>query len=99
MFYDSAWRLESHTGSDYAADHKLDLLRAAGLSPQLTLPRLHRPPTDDGHWSDFPDRQRVAVVPVSLRAHKRWTASGFAETLRLLHAKTGAGLVIAGGPH
>ncbi len=47
--------LADHRGTDYAADHKLDLLRRAGLSPELRLPRLV-PPREDPHplWSELP---------------------------------------------
>jgi len=96
--YHRAVRLEDHRGSDYAADHKLDLLRAVGLAPRLTPPRLVPPPPSEDAWRGAGERPRVALVPVSRRAHKRWGFAAFAETARLLHRETGACFLIAGGP-
>ncbi len=90
--------LSEHRGSDYAADHKLDLLRAAGLTAPLTLPRLIAPNARSPLWETLPAGPRVVLVPVSRRAHKRWGAEAFARTARLLHERTGAAFVVAGGP-
>ncbi len=35
---------------------------------------------------------------MSRRPHKRWTPEAFAETARRIHAESGAGFVLAGGP-
>jgi heptosyltransferase-3 len=97
-FYHRAVELRQHQGSHYAADHKLDLLRAVGLTPRSLQPRLAARMKDMTPWSDLPPGPKVALVPVSPWAHKRWSAEAFAETARLLHQDTGAVFVVAGGP-
>jgi heptosyltransferase-3 len=97
-FYHRAVDLGAHRGSDYTADHKLDLLRALGLYPRGLLPRLHPPPPDPVPWEGLGEGPRIALVPVSPWAHKRWAPEAFAETARLLHRETGAVFVLAGGP-
>lgn len=96
--YHRAVELRQHQGSHYAADHKLDLLRALGLTPNALTPRLASRTKDMAPWSDLPSGPRVALVPVSPWAHKRWSPEAFAETARLLHQQTGAVFVVAGGP-
>ncbi len=96
--YHRAVELQLHQGSQYAADHKLDLLRALGLKPLSLLPRLAHRAKDMTPWSDLPSGPKVALIPVSPWAHKRWSAEAFAETARLLHEQTGAVFVVAGGP-
>jgi ADP-heptose:LPS heptosyltransferase len=91
-------RLEDHAGTGYAADHKLDLLRAVGLTPRLKAPRLLRPVVASDAWTRVPGVPQVALVPVSPWAHKCWDAEAFAETARRIHTATGAGFVVAGGP-
>jgi len=97
-FYHLAVDLSAHRGSDYAADHKLDLLRAVGLSPRGLTPHLHLPSPDPGPWEGLGEGPKVALVPVSPWAHKRWAPEAFAATARLLHDETGAGFLVAGGP-
>jgi heptosyltransferase-3 len=96
--YHRAVELQLHQGSHYAADHKLDLLRAVGLMPRSLHPRLADRAKDMTPWSDLPPGPKVAMVPVSPWAHKRWSPEAFAETARLLHQETGAVFVVAGGP-
>ena len=96
--YHTAIRLEDHRGTDYAADHKLDLVRAIGLDPELVLPRLAPPHPHETIWLPAGERPRVIVVPVSLRPHKRWSASAFADTAVRVHRETGAYVLVAGGP-
>ena len=96
--YRRAVRLEAHRGTDYAADHKLDLVRALGLSPRLHLPRLTPPEGSHAAWEGLPPGPRVVLCPVSRRAHKRWTPDAFAETARLVNERTGAGFLLVGGP-
>jgi ADP-heptose:LPS heptosyltransferase len=91
-------RTGAHRGSGYAADHKLDLLRALGLRPRAWMPRLVPPTEPSAAWNALPAGPRVALVPVSLRPHKRWPAAAFAETASRLHARSGAVFVLAGGP-
>lgn len=96
--YDRVVSLDRHAHSEYSADHKLDLLRALGLDPRLTLPRLVPP---EGHapiWSELPEGPRVALVPTSPAPHRRWSASAYAEAARLLHRRTGAVFAVVGGP-
>lgn len=90
--------LGQHGGTHYAADHKLDLLRAVGLMPRALMPRLAPRTKDMAPWESLPDGPRVALVPVSPWAHKRWAPEAWAETARLLHERTGAVFVVAGGP-
>lgn len=90
--------LARHRGSDYAADHKLDLLRAVGLEPTLVPPRLLPPADPHPVWEELPPGPRVALVPVSLREHKRWPIARFVDTAAQLHRDTGAVFVVAGGP-
>jgi ADP-heptose:LPS heptosyltransferase len=90
--------LSAHRGTDYAADHKLDLLRAVGLDPRLGAPRLEPPASPSGAWGELPAGARVALVPVSPRPHKRWALPRFVESARRLHALTGAVFLVAGGP-
>ena len=96
--YHTRVRLTDHRGSDYAADHKLDLLRAVGLAPASFVPRLMM--TLDPHplWEGIPRGSRVAVSPVSPWPHKCWEAASFAATIRGLVERTGARVVVAGGP-
>lgn len=89
--------LADHQGSDYTADHKLDLLRAIGIQTPLVLPRLFAS-KDDSSWAGLPKGPRVALVPVSPWAHKRWAPEAFAKTAKLLYDATGAVFVVAGGP-
>ncbi len=98
FLYDRAVSLEDHRGSEYAADHKLDLLRAAGLNPTLSMPRLAGMWPGSDPWNDLPRGPRIALVPVSPWEHKRWSAAAFAETARILHRETGSVFVVAGGP-
>lgn len=98
FLYNRAVSLEAHRGSDYAADHKLDLLRAIGLNPALSMPRLMAMASGQDLWGDLPGGPRIALVPVSPWEHKRWPAASFAETARILHRETGAVFVVAGGP-
>jgi ADP-heptose:LPS heptosyltransferase len=88
----------SHQGTGYAADHKLDLLRALGIAPRGIIPRLVPPPGTSPLWDRLPGGPRVALVPVSLRASKCWSPEAFAATAVRLHARTGATFVLAGGP-
>jgi len=96
--YRRAIPLGNHRGSDFAAEHKLDLVRAAGVDAQLTFPRLVPPPADPAPWGEAGGRPRVALVPVSLVPKKRWSLDAFAETARQLHRATGAYVLLAGGP-
>jgi ADP-heptose:LPS heptosyltransferase len=98
LAYRRSVTLDGHRGSEYAADHKLDLLRAAGLTAPLVPPRLVAPVAEPSLWEGLPAGPRVLLVPVSRRAHKRWGAEAFARTARFLHARTGAAFVVAGGP-
>jgi ADP-heptose:LPS heptosyltransferase len=97
-FYHRAVDLGAHRGSDYTADHKLDLLRALGVRPAGLAPRLHPPPPDPAPWEGLGAGPRVALVPVSPWAHKRWGEDRFAATARILHRETGAVFLLAGGP-
>jgi len=97
-FYHRAVDLGANRGSDYTADHKLDLLRALGPVPSGLMPRLHPPPPDPVSWEGLGDGPRIALVPVSPWAHKRWAPEAFAETARILRRETGAVFVLAGGP-
>src|SRR5262245_50357518 len=90
--------LNKHTGTHYTADHKLDLLRALGLSPNSIVPRLRPPSTAHEIWNEINAPHKVLLSPVSPWAHKRWTTEAFAQTAHGIHAATGAGFVIAGGP-
>jgi ADP-heptose:LPS heptosyltransferase len=90
--------LARHRGTDYTPDHKLDLLRALGLSPSLSSPRLPQPEAIHADWDALPAGPRVAVVPVSLVAEKRWDLDAIAEAVRSVHAETGAVFCLAGGP-
>ena len=96
--YRRAVDLREHRGSHYAVDHKLDQLRAVGLAPTALHPRLAPRAADLAPWNGLPAGPRVALVPVSPWAHKRWSAEAFARTARLLHERTGAVFVVAGGP-
>jgi ADP-heptose:LPS heptosyltransferase len=98
LLYHRSVDLEAHAGSHFAADHKLDLLRAVGLEPRVTQPRLAPLPASTELWQGMPEGPRVALMPVSPWAHKRWLAESFARTARLLHEETGAVFVLAGGP-
>jgi len=89
---------DEHRGTDYAADHKLDLLRALGIDPRLAPPRLPGPATVHPVWAGAGDRPRVLLAPVSPRLYKRWSPAAFAATARELAATTGAFTVLAGGP-
>jgi ADP-heptose:LPS heptosyltransferase len=97
-FYHRAVDLGAHRGSDYTADHKLDLLRSLGPVPSALMPRLHPPAPDPVSWEGLGNGPRIALVPVSPWAHKRWAPEAFAETARILHRETGAVFVLAGGP-
>ena len=90
--------LNQHTGTHYTADHKLDLLRALGLSPKSIVPRLHPPSSPHEIWTELETPYKVLLSPVSPWVHKRWTTLAFAQTAEGIHAATGAGFVIAGGP-
>ena len=96
--YHRAVALEEHAGTDYAADHKLDLLRALGLPAPLRPPRLHRPATPHPVWHRLEEGPRIAFAPVSRVPYKRWNPVKAAETARRLHAATGACFVLVGGP-
>lgn len=97
-FYHRPVDLDAHAGTHFASDHKLDLLRAVGLTPRLGAPRLARPQPSTLLWEALPAGPRVALMPVSPWAHKRWPAESFANTARILHEETGAVFVLAGGP-
>jgi ADP-heptose:LPS heptosyltransferase len=97
-FYHHAVNLDHHAGTHYTADHKLDLVRALGVSPRAIYPRLSPPPAIDAAWNRFGGAPRVALVPVSPWAHKRWASEAFVDTARRMHAATGAAFVVAGGP-
>lgn len=91
--------LEDHRGNDHAADHKLDLLRSVGLPAPYRNPRLHPPPAPHPLWDELPPgAPRVALVPISPWAHKRWDPEAWSETARLLHRRTGAVFAVLGGP-
>jgi len=96
--YHRTVRVEDHHGSGFAADHKLDLLRAVGLEPELGPTRLPGPAPSPEAWEPLPPGPRVILVPVSRRPHKRWEPAAFAETARVLHRRTGAVFLLAGGP-
>ena len=98
IFYHRVVDLDAHIGSHFAADHKLDLLRAVGLAPRLTLPRLAKPEPSTVLWEGLPSGPRLVLMPVSPWAHKRWSAEAFAHTARILHEETDAVFVLAGGP-
>ena len=97
-FYARSVRLGNHAGTHYTPDHKLDLLRALGVPAVLGPTRLHPPEPDPSLWRGLPEGPRVALVPVSPWAHKRWAPEAFAETATRLHEATGAVFVLAGGP-
>jgi len=90
--------LGQHTGTHYTADHKLDLLRALGLSPKSIVPRLHPPSSAHEIWNELQAPHKVLLSPVSPWAHKRWSMEAFAKTAEGIHSATRAGFVIAGGP-
>ena len=90
--------LNQHTGTHYTADHKLDLLRALGLSPKSIMPRLHSPRSPHQIWDELKTPHKILLSPVSPWAHKRWSTEAFAQTAQGIHSATGAGFVIAGGP-
>ncbi len=90
--------LNNHTGTHYTADHKLDLLRALGLSPKSIVPRLPPPATPHEIWNALQTPHKILLSPVSPWAHKRWSSEAFAQTAHGIHAANGAGFVIAGGP-
>jgi heptosyltransferase-3 len=90
--------LNNHKGTHYTADHKLDLLRALGLSPRSIFPRLQPPSSSHEVWDTLSAPTKVVLSPVSPWPHKRWSSEAFAETARRIHAATGAAFVIAGGP-
>jgi ADP-heptose:LPS heptosyltransferase len=90
--------LGRHTGTHYTADHKLDLLRAVGLSPTSIIPRLCPPPAPHEIWNERQGSPKVLLSPVSPWPHKRWSSDAFAEAAQGIHAATGAAFVIAGGP-
>lgn len=96
--YGTTVKLTDHRGSDYAADHKLDLLRAVGLSPSNYEPRLLPDLQPAELWSAAGDQPRVVLMPVSPWAHKRWSGEAFAETARQAHQETGAFFGVIGGP-
>lgn len=96
--YHRTVRVQDHRGSGFAADHKLDLLRAAGLPVELGPPRLPGPAPSAEAWAGLPEGPRVVLVPVSRRPHKRWEPEAFARTARELHRRTGAVFLLAGGP-
>jgi ADP-heptose:LPS heptosyltransferase len=90
-------RLEDHRGTDYAADHKLDLLRRVGIRPVSILPELRIAPGTGSVWSGG-EAKRVALVPVSSVPAKRWAPEAFADTVRLMRRETEMELILAGGP-
>jgi ADP-heptose:LPS heptosyltransferase len=98
VFYHRPVRLAAHAGTDFAADHKLDLLRAVRLHPILSPPRLVAPSGGEEAWTELPPGPRVALVPVSPRPQKRWSVDAFAACARRLHEATKAVFLVAGGP-
>jgi ADP-heptose:LPS heptosyltransferase len=98
LLYHRSVALAGHAGSDYAADHKLDLLRAVRIPATLTPPRLVPPPAAETAWAGLPAGPRVALVPVSPRPHKRWSLDAFAACARRLHETADAVFLVAGGP-
>jgi ADP-heptose:LPS heptosyltransferase len=98
LLYHRPVALAAHAGSDYAADHKLDLLRAARVPAVLGPPRLVAPSAGEDAWAELPPGPRVALVPVSPRPHKRWSLGAFAACARRLHETTNAVFLVAGGP-
>lgn len=90
--------LQTHKGTHYTADHKLDLLRALGLQPRSIIPRLHAPTAPHEIWNELKSDHKILLSPVSPWAHKRWSAQAFAEIARGIHQATEAAFVIAGGP-
>jgi ADP-heptose:LPS heptosyltransferase len=97
-FHHRSVDLSRHTGTHYTADHKLDLLRALGLSPKSIVPRLCPPASPHEIWMELDAPRKVLLSPVSPWAHKRWTSEAFVNTARGIHDATGASFVIAGGP-
>ena len=98
LAYDRAVDHGAHQGTDFAADHKLDLLRAVGVAPRLTPPRLPVPVTAHPAWAAAEDRPRVILTPVSPRGYKRWAPEAFGNVARSLSEVTGAWVLVAGGP-
>jgi ADP-heptose:LPS heptosyltransferase len=96
--YGTRVRLTDHAGSDHAADHKLDLLRAVGLRPGSFVPRLRMQLAPSPLWEGRPRGRRVAVSPVSPWPHKRWEAGPLAEAVGRIVTRLGADVVLAGGP-
>lgn len=90
--------LRGHTGTHYTADHKLDLVRALGITPKSFIPRLAPPTQTHAVWANYVDSPKVFLSPVSPWAHKRWSSGAWSETVKRVHAATGAVFMIAGGP-
>ena len=86
--------LDAHQGTDYAADHKLDLIRCLGFDVEFTPPALAvRKP--HAVWQG---RTGVLAAPVSGVPYKRWAPGNWAEALDSIHRTYNVPVVLTGGP-
>lgn len=104
LAYTRAVTLPPAEPARFTADQKLDLLRAVGMTPVDSAPRLCRPATPDPDIESglaaagLADRPFLLVAPASRRAYKRWSTTGWASVIAGFHAETGAPTLLAGGP-